>query len=130
MKAIKTAPDRKALEAGFLILSLMPHRATAKDPIKQVAKRVAGLNMRILRGTSYERTVVSDEQSDVWRRFWHAYTSLEAPGVHVNDVGLIIPEYPLAEPQDVNRCDLARMSESFWGSVGKNHVGAKSGAAA
>ena len=130
MKAIKTAPDRKALEAGFLILSLMPHCATAVDTLKEAAQRVAGLKMRILRETSYERHAASDEQPDVLRRFWHAYTSMETPGVRINDVGLVVPEYPLAEPQDVNRCDLTRLSESLWSSVGQFREEAKSRATA
>ena len=130
MKPTKTAPDRKALEAGFLILSLLPHRAKAVDAIKEAAGRVPRMRMRILPEISYERSAASGEQPDAWSRFWRAYASLEAPGMRPNDFGLVVPEYPMIESQDVNRCDLRRLSEAVWFGVDQTHKEAKSRAPA
>ena len=120
-------PDRRALEAGFLILSLLPHRDTALGTIKEAAGRVAEMRMRILRDTSYERCAVGEGQpDDRWSRFWRAYTSLEAPGTRAGDTGPVVAEYPLAESQDVNRCDLMRLSEAVWRGLGQAQEEAKS----
>ena len=130
MKAIKTAPDRKALEAGFLILALLPHRMLAVDTIREAAKRVAGMRMRVLRETSYERCADSEEKPDDWRGLWRAYTSLEAPGTLFGAEDLVVPEYPLIESQAVNRCDLTRLSESIWRGISQVDEEAKSRAPA
>ena len=130
MKTNKTVPDRKALEAGFLILSLLPHRHTAFDTIKEAAGRVAEMRMRVLSETSYEQCAVGEGQPGGWSRFWRAYTSLEAPGVRATDAGLVVAEYPLAESQDVNRCDLMRLSEAVWYGMGQSREEMKSRASA
>ena len=129
MKADKTLPDRKALEVGFLILSLLPHRAKAVDTIKEAAGRVPGMRMRLLREASYEQRAGYEAQSDAWSRFWRAYRTLETPGTRASEIGLVVPEYPLTESQDVNRCDLKRLSEAVWHGVGQAHKEAKSHAA-
>ena len=64
MKPIKTAPDRKTLEAAFLILSLLPRRKMAVDTVKDAARKVTGMRMRILRETSYERRTADDGKRD------------------------------------------------------------------
>jgi len=125
MKTNKTLPDRRALEAGFLILSLLPRRDAAPGTIKEAAGRVAEMRMRILRETSYERGAVGEGQPDRWSRFWRGYTSLEAPGVRAGDTGPVVAEYPLAESQDVNRCDLMRLSEAVWRGLGQAQEEAK-----
>ena len=119
MKPITTAPDRRALEAAFLILSLLPRRAKAVDSIKEAARRVAGVKMRGLRRASYEQWADSDGQRKAGNGFWRAYASLEAPGARANAVGLVVPEYPLVESQDVNRCDLKCVSEAVWYGMGR-----------
>ena len=86
--------------------------------------------MRILPETSYEQSAVSGEQPDAWSRFWRAYTSLEAPGMRPNDIGIVVPEYPMIESQDVNRCDLRRLSEAVWFGIDQTHKEAKSRAPA
>ena len=126
MKVNKTSPDRKALEAGFLILSLLPPRAKAVDTIKEVAGRVRGLKTRILRDTSYERCGDSKGQLGVWSGFWGACKTMEAPGAHASDAGFVVPEYPFADSQDVSFCDLKRLSEAVWHGVGQAKVKAKS----
>ena len=60
MKTNKTWPDRRTLEAGFLILSLLPHRGTALGTIKEAAGRFAEMRMRMLRDTSDERCAVGE----------------------------------------------------------------------
>jgi len=59
-----------------------------------------------------------------------AFTSLEAPGLRADDVNLIVPEYPLVQPTDVNHCDLTRLSDSVWRGLGQFHEEAKSNATA
>ena len=46
--------------------------------------------------------------------------------MRTSEVGFVIPEYPLVEPQDVNRCDLSRLSESVWHGIGQIQEEAKS----
>ena len=117
MKAIKTVPDRKALETGFLILSILPRRTTTVDTIKDAAKRIAGLRMSIVHATDYERCAAArDDESYDWKALLRGYMSLQAPGM---DAGLMVPEYPMMQSVDVNRCDLMRLSEAFWYGAGQ-----------
>ena len=117
---MKGTPSRKALEVGFLILSLLPRRTTARGTIKEAADKVAGLRLRVLPETGYRRCSEASDQPSGWRGFWRAYTSLEAPGIHADDE-LIVPEYPFLDPQDLNQCDLTHLSNSLWHGVRQFH---------
>ena len=125
MKGANVVPDRKALETGFLILALLPHRALTSASIRQASKRIKGLRMRILGETSYERRTGedADDQGGLWRN----YTSLEPPGMDFH-ADLVVPEYPLVEHRDVNRCDLRRMSDAVWHGMNQMRHKADSGA--
>lgn len=114
----QSVPSRKALETGFLILALMPQRTRTADSIKEAAKGISNVRTEILPSTRYQRCTGRGSRSDRWRNFWSAF-ALEAPGIHANQTSLVVPEYPLAEPQDVNYCDLERLSEAVWQGIRK-----------
>ncbi len=86
--------------------------------------------MRLLPEASYERCTGHDGQPDDSSRLWRAYKTLEAPGSRASGFGLVVPQYPLTESRDVNRCDLKRLSEAVWHGVGRALEKAKSRAAA
>ena len=118
---MESMPDSEALMLGFLILSLQPDQPMSTDMPRDSAE----LRVRILRGTSYEQWASRPRQAPDWGEFWRAYTSLEAPAAHIGEDGPCIPEYPLAEHYNVNRCDLSRLAESLWHGV--NQLGSGTG---
>ena len=113
-----SVPSCAALETGFLILALLPRRTRTAGSIKEAAKGIANVRTEILPRTSYARCTSRSSGSSKWRNFWTAF-AVEAPGIHSHQASLVVPEYPLAEPQDVNYCDLERLSDAVWHGVRK-----------